>query len=207
MTAELVPSSQLRNLDRSVQLAAAQALASDIIAALRRAGHTIAFCESLTAGLASATMASVPGASDVLRGGLVTYASELKTSLAGVPASVIERHGAVHSSTARHMARGVRGACGADWGVALTGVAGPDPQDGRPVGEVFVAVSGPGRTAASKAAGILGVNYPASVRFALVPGEATPQRVVAGDRQGIRENAVLAAMLAVLYEIDLVRNR
>lgn len=186
---------------------AQQALAADAIDALRRSKQSISFCESLTAGLACATMASVPGASDVLRGGLVTYATELKATLAGVPESVLERFGPVHSVTARHMARGVREACGSDWGVALTGVAGPDPQDGRPVGEVFVAVSGPRRTAAAKAAGILALEHPDTVRFALVPGAATPQQVVAGKRQDIRERAVLAAMLALRYEMAAAGKR
>lgn len=191
----------------AVELDTARALAADVISALRRHSHTVSFCESLTAGLASATMASVPGASDVLRGGLVTYATDLKKELAGVSERVLDRYGPVHSVTARHMARGARLRCETEWAVALTGVAGPDDQDSHPVGEVFVAVSGSRRTVSTTAARILATSYPTSVRFGLVPGEATPQRVVAGDRQQIRANTVLAGMLALHYEIGLLTDR
>nr|VDG63433.1 putative competence-damage inducible protein [Streptococcus thermophilus] len=207
MTRSLVPRIEQVDVERSVQIRVAEALAADIIDALRRRKETLALCESLTAGLATATVASVPGASDVLRGGLVTYATDLKETLAGVPEAVLDLHGPIHSATARHMARGARTACGADWGVALTGVAGPDSQDDHPVGEVYVAVSGPRRTAGTRAAGILALDYPNAVRYALVPWSATPQRVVAGQRQQIRENSVLAAMFAMSYEIAAAGKR
>lgn len=172
-----------------------------LIDALVARGETISFCESLSAGLACATLATVPGASAVLRGGLVTYATDLKSSLAGVPQEVLERYGAVHSVTARHMARGVRKACQADWGVALTGVAGPEMQEGHPVGEVFVAVSGPKRTVASRASKVLREKYPELVRYALVEGGSAPEQMLAGDRAQIRSSAVLAAFEAAVYEI------
>lgn len=103
--------------------------AREVITSLIDAGQTVATCESLTAGLLAATLADVPGASAALRGGLVTYATDLKHTLARVPQEVLVAHGPVARETAIAMARGVRDVCGADWGVSLTGVAGPDPQD------------------------------------------------------------------------------
>lgn len=137
------------------------------------AGVTLAFCESLTAGLAAATVASVPGASAVLRGGLVTYATDLKETLAGVPHDLLAQHGPVNPETARAMAEGARRACRADYGVSLTGVAGPDPQDGHPVGEVWLGVATPARSFAAPAGG---------------------SALLQGSRQEIRSAAVDAAL-------------
>lgn len=106
-------------------------------------GVLIAVAESLTAGLVAGTVASVPGASQVLRGGVVAYATELKTTLLGVDEDLLARGGAVQAEVAVAMAAGVAGRLGASYGVATTGVAGPDPQDGQPPGTVFVAVHGP----------------------------------------------------------------
>lgn len=108
----------------------------DLVAALRRRGETVAVCESLTGGLASAMLVDVPGASAVLRGGLITYATDLKHTLAGVGEEILATHGPVSPECATAMAEGVRQVCGSDWAVALTGVAGPESQDGHPVGEV-----------------------------------------------------------------------
>lgn len=118
-------------------------LAGDVVATLTARGETLAFCESLTAGLAAATVAEIPGASAVLRGSLVTYATDLKATLAGVDTHVLNREGPVSPITAELMAAGARRVCGSDWAVSFTGVAGPDGQDGHPVGEVFIAVAGP----------------------------------------------------------------
>ncbi|SNT64847.1 nicotinamide-nucleotide amidase [Asanoa hainanensis] len=107
-------------------------------------GETLAVAESLTGGLLAATIVEVAGVSAVFRGGLVVYATDLKASLAGVPAPLLAAQGAVDPDVAVALARGARRVCGADWGVSTTGVAGPDPQDGKPVGLVFVAVDGPG---------------------------------------------------------------
>ena len=95
--------------------------AREVITSLIDAGQTVATCESLTAGLLAATLADVPGASAALRGGLVTYATDLKHTLARVPQEVLVAHGPVARETAIAMARGVRDVCGADWGVSLTG--------------------------------------------------------------------------------------
>lgn len=121
-------------------------VAAELIAALRDSGSTVATAESLTAGLVAATLAGVPGASAVLRGGLVVYATELKHRLAGVDEQVLATEGPVAASTAEQLAVGARTRCGADWGIALTGVAGPDPQDGIEVGTVYLGVAGPRHT-------------------------------------------------------------
>lgn len=109
-----------------------------LVEELRVQGFTVATCESLTAGLCAASIAEVPGASMVLRGGLITYATELKHTLAGVPEDILTDHGPVAEKTAKHMAAGAALRCGADLGIALTGVAGPDTQDGHPVGEIWI---------------------------------------------------------------------
>lgn len=169
-----------------------------LIDELRSRSQTIAFCESLTAGLAAATLADVPGASDVLVGGLVTYSPELKTSLADVPAELIERAGVVSAAVAREMARGARRVCGADWAVALTGVAGPDAQDGVPAGTVWIGLAGPKWTASSQAAELLD---PGCGRYALMAGSAVPVRVLAGERNEVRRLAVEAALAGALSGI------
>jgi nicotinamide-nucleotide amidase len=86
----------------------------------------------------------VPGISEVYRGGLVVYATDLKASLAGVPQDLLDRVGPVHADTASALATGVRERLQATYGLATTGVAGPDSQDGHPAGEVYVAAAGPG---------------------------------------------------------------
>lgn len=117
--------------------------AATVVRLLTARAATIAVAESLTGGLLGASLTAVPGASAVLRGGVVAYASDLKVTLLRVDAALLEREGAVHPDVALAMAAGVRRRCGATFGVATTGVAGPDPQDGRPVGTVHVAVAGP----------------------------------------------------------------
>lgn len=116
---------------------------TQLVRLLRDAGDTLAVAESLTGGAVSASVVDVPGASAVLRGGVVAYATDLKAQLLGVAPALLAAHGAVHPDVAAAMAEGVRGRLGATWGVATTGVAGPDPQDGRPPGEFHVAVAGP----------------------------------------------------------------
>lgn len=116
--------------------------AADLVRRLLAARATVATAESLTAGLLSATIAGVPGASAVLRGGLIVYATDLKHTLAGVSEHTLAADGPVAASTAEQLAVGARTVCGADWGIGLTGVAGPDPQDGKSVGTVFVGIAG-----------------------------------------------------------------
>jgi nicotinamide-nucleotide amidase len=118
-------------------------LAVRVVARLTERGQTLAVAESLTGGLLAAAVVDVPGASAVLRGGVVAYATDLKHDLLGVDADLLAREGAVHPEVAAQMATGVRTRLGATWGLATTGVAGPEPQDGRAPGTVHVAVAGP----------------------------------------------------------------
>ncbi|OLR94694.1 damage-inducible protein [Actinokineospora bangkokensis] len=115
-----------------------------VVAALRARGETVATAESLTAGLVTAALTAVPGSSAVVRGGVVVYATELKAELAGVDPALLAERGPVDPDVARALAAGARARCGATYGLGLTGVAGPDPQDGAPVGTVHVALVGPG---------------------------------------------------------------
>jgi nicotinamide-nucleotide amidase len=120
-----------------------EAVAALVLAELDRRGQTLATAESLTGGLLGATLTAVPGASRSYLGGVISYATRLKSELAGVDAAALAEVGPVASRTAEQMAVGVAYRCRADWGIATTGVAGPDPQDGHPVGQVFVAVAQP----------------------------------------------------------------
>ncbi|MDQ7880125.1 CinA family protein [Microbacterium sp. QXD-8] len=106
-------------------------------------GWSIAAAESLTGGRVTATLVDVPGASAHVRGGIVAYATEVKASLLGVDAALLADRGPVDPDIALQMAEGVRRVLRADVGLATTGVAGPDPQGGKPVGTVHVAVATP----------------------------------------------------------------
>jgi nicotinamide-nucleotide amidase len=116
-------------------------LAADVLAELDRRCETLATAESLTGGMVAQLLTDVPGASASYLGGVISYATRLKATLAGVDAATLAELGPVAERTAAEMARGVAQRCDADWGVSTTGVAGPDPQDGHPVGQVYVAVS------------------------------------------------------------------
>ncbi|WNI22090.1 nicotinamide-nucleotide amidohydrolase family protein [Streptomyces sp. ITFR-16] len=144
--------------------------AARVLRRLVERGETLAVAESLTGGLVAAELTSVPGASQAFRGSVTAYATPLKSEVLGVDAALLAAKGAVDAEVARQMAAGVRRALGADWGVATTGVAGPEPQDGRPVGTVFVAVSGPqgaGKVAALRLNGDRADIRKESVRSAL----------------------------------------
>jgi nicotinamide-nucleotide amidase len=156
------------------------AVAQEIIGLLVGQAQTLAVAESLTGGLLAAAVTAVPGSSAAFRGGVVSYATDLKAALLGVPADLLDRHGAVHPAVAAAMAQGACRRLGATTGAATTGVAGPDPADGQPVGTVFVAVAaGP---------------------------DATPEvraLALSGDRQQIRAatvTQVLGLLLGVLRE-------
>ena len=126
--------------------AAALELATEIVALLTRTGGTVATAESLTGGLVSAALTDVPGSSVAFRGGVVSYATDLKARLLGVDELLLAKHGPVHASVSADMANGVRALLGATVGVATTGVAGPGPSDGHEAGTVYVAVSLSGDT-------------------------------------------------------------
>ena len=116
-------------------------LAARIIELLTQRRQTVAVAESLTGGLLGAAITNVPGASVVFRGGVIAYATDLKAALLGVPKALLADRGAVAPEVAGAMAAGIRDRLGAAIGVATTGVAGPDPQDGKPPGTVHIAVS------------------------------------------------------------------
>ncbi len=117
--------------------------ASDLLALLAGRGWTLGIAESLTGGLVCAALVEVPGASAVLRGAVVAYATELKGTVLDVDPALLAARGAVDPDVAAQMAAGARSRLGADVGLATTGVAGPDPQDGHAPGTVHVAVSTP----------------------------------------------------------------
>ncbi|MFH8473841.1 CinA family protein [Streptomyces sp. NPDC018000] len=117
--------------------------AARVLELLVERGETLAVAESLTGGLVAAELTAVPGASNSFRGSVTAYATPLKRELLGVDGVLLAERGAVDPDVARQMATGVRRVLGADWGMATTGVAGPEPQDGKPVGTVYVAVAGP----------------------------------------------------------------
>ncbi|MEV6399344.1 nicotinamide-nucleotide amidohydrolase family protein [Streptomyces sp. NPDC051907] len=114
-----------------------------MLALLAERGETLAVAESLTGGLVAAELTSVPGASRTFLGSVTAYATTLKRDLLKVDGTLLAERGAVDPEVAQQMAAGVRGMLGAAWGISTTGVAGPEPQDGQPVGTVFVAVAGP----------------------------------------------------------------
>lgn len=117
--------------------------AAGVVHSLSQRHETLATVESLTGGLLAASIVEIAGVSGIYRGGLVVYATDLKSTLAGVPADLLAERGPVDPDVAAALAEGGRRRCGADWGLATTGVAGPEPQDGKPVGLVYVAVAGP----------------------------------------------------------------
>jgi len=118
-----------------------------VLALLADHGWRLAIAESATGGLIAARITSVPGSSKVFRGGAVTYATDLKATVLGVPADVIEREGVVSEATARAMAKGAAERFGAEAGVSVTGSAGPDPQERRP-GTMIIGVHTPRGTQA-----------------------------------------------------------
>jgi nicotinamide-nucleotide amidase len=127
--------------EKSLDMGVAAAAAVHVLVERR---ETLAVAESLTGGLLAATIVEIAGVSAVFRGGVVVYATDLKHMLADVPQALLDERGPVDPDVALALAEGVRKRCDADWGLATTGVAGPEPQDGKPVGLVFVAAAGPG---------------------------------------------------------------
>ena len=124
-------------------------LAAEVLSALDRRGWSIGAAESLTGGRVTATLVDVPGASAHVRGGVVAYATELKAVLLGVDADLLRQRGPVDPDVATQLAHGARRVLGCDVGLATTGVAGPEPQGGKAVGTVYVAVVTPDSAAVS----------------------------------------------------------
>jgi nicotinamide-nucleotide amidase len=148
------------------------AAAVEAVEALRALGATVATAESLTGGLVCATLVSVPGASDVVRGGVVAYDPQLKIDVLGVDAALIAERGTVDADVAAQLAVGARDRLGATYGISTTGVAGPGPSEGKPAGTVHVAIAGP-------------------------DGVRTTQLALDGDRDAVRQGTV-AALLSEL---------
>ncbi|MBO0779733.1 MAG: competence/damage-inducible protein A [Ktedonobacteraceae bacterium] len=119
-----------------------ETLAGRVGALLLERGQTLGVMESLTGGLVANAITDVAGSSQYFVGGFVTYTSELKARM-GVPAETLERYGAVSEETARAMAHAVRERLGTDFGIGVTGVAGPDKLEEKPVGTVYIAIEGP----------------------------------------------------------------
>ena len=118
-------------------------LESRILELLKSRGMTFAAAESCTGGLVAKRITDLPGASAVFRGGIVSYTNEVKANVLGVPRELLDTYGAVSAPVARSMAENVRRLTGADLGVSVTGVAGPDKDDrGNEVGTVFIALAG-----------------------------------------------------------------
>ncbi|MFI6661980.1 CinA family protein [Streptomyces sp. NPDC050523] len=158
--------------------------AAEVVRLLTVRGETLAVAESLTGGLVAADITTVPGASKAFRGSVTAYATELKHEVLGVDAALLAQRGAVDPQVAAQMAVGVRKALGADWGLATTGVAGPEPQDGKPVGTVFVAVAGPLGSHSHSAGG----------------GKVEALRLN-GDRAEIRMESVRSVLALLLKEL------
>lgn len=118
-------------------------LAATVVRTLTQRTLSLATAESLTGGLLGATVTAVPGASKVYLGGVVAYASAMKRVLLDVPDEDIVRHTVVSEEVALSMAIGLQNLTHADYVIAVTGVAGPDAQDGHEPGEVWIAVLGP----------------------------------------------------------------
>ncbi len=149
------------------------AAAAELLAILRTRDLTLATAESLTGGALADAVSSVPGASAGFVGGVVAYATVVKQGVLGVSADTLATHGAVSAECAAEMAGGVRSLLGADVGLSTTGVAGPESQEGKPVGRVHVAVAGP-------------------------LGTRTVELRLSGDRQQIRARTVALALSTVL---------
>lgn len=129
----------------------------------------MAAAESCTGGLFLAALTALAGSSDVVRGGVVSYADDLKVSLLGVSEAMLRDHGAVSAEVAAAMAAGARARCGADLGVGITGVAGPGASEGKPAGLIFLAATGDGVDASRRLAGDHGreANRAAAVHAAI----------------------------------------
>jgi nicotinamide-nucleotide amidase len=154
----------------------ATATAAELVARLTAARQTVAVAESLTGGLVLGALTDVAGASAVVRGGVLAYATDLKAKVLGVDEALLAKVGAVDADVAEQMGRGVRALMGATYGLATTGVAGPDLVDGKPVGLVYVAVVGP-----------------TSSRVKVLS--------LSGNRAGIRAQSVLATLALLAEEL------
>lgn len=151
-------------------------LAKVVVEQLKHTQQTIAVAESLTSGLVQATFGEIPGVSEIFKGGVVVYDAKMKQDLLDIPKELLEKEGTVSEICAREMARNIRIRSNSDYGLSLTGVAGPGKLEGKEVGTVYIGLSTPSRT--------------------LVQEFYFPR-----DRQSIRQNAVMAAFDLVRKEL------
>ena len=157
-------------------------LASVVLEFLRQRRQTLAVAESCTGGGLGAALAAVPGASDVFVGGVIAYANAVKQGLLAVPAALLAAHGAVSDPVAQAMAEGARRATGADWAIAVTGIAGPGGGSvEKPVGLVHIAVAGPDGCSSE------------GVRFGSSRGRSWIQTLTAGEALDRLRRRLLAA--------------
>lgn len=169
----------------------ASAAARAVVARGTALGLTVATAESLTAGMVAAALADVPGASAVLQGGVVAYQNHVKAELLGVGGDLLAARGAVDPEVARRMAAGARRALGADVGVATTGVAGPEPHQGRPVGTVMLGLAvTPALAPALRAIAVASAGLDEDAEGATLGVELH----LAGDRAAVRGGTVERAM-------------
>ena len=146
---------------------------------LRARGETIAVAESCTGGSLGARFTARPGSSDYFVGGVISYADEVKSKLLGVPVQLLAQYGAVSEPVAAAMAAGVAAATGATWGIGITGIAGPDGGSAeKPVGLVYIGCVGP-------------------------VGPRVERHDFSGDREGVRNQAVTAALHALRRGLGL----
>ena len=149
--------------------------AFDVLRALQ--GKTLVTAESLTGGGIGAELTAAPGASQVFKGGIISYTDEVKRDVLGVPGDVLERFGAVSLATAMHMAAGARKVLNADVAVSVTGLAGPDGDAfGNPVGTVFIG-------------------------YADERGVTAGEYHFSGDRAAVRHQTIAAALQLVLDHV------
>ena len=120
--------------------------AEKTVALLKEKGLTIATAESCTGGMLSAFITSVSGVSEIFELGITSYSCKIKNEILNVDSKVLETKGAICEETARQMAENVRIKAGSDIGVSVTGVAGPSPSEGHPVGYIFIGISGKDET-------------------------------------------------------------
>jgi PncC family amidohydrolase len=153
--------------------------AGRILDFLKARGYTVAVAESFTGGLLADAFIRIPGASDVMLGGVVAYSNEAKKELLGVPAAILDGHGAVSAETAAAMAEGARRLFGADCAVSTTGIAGPTGATrDKPLGLCFASAVAP-------------------------PGRHLAEDTFAGDRSAVRQSGVVQALGALAVALGM----
>jgi PncC family amidohydrolase len=153
------------------------AIAARVVGLLHERGETLTTAESLTGGGLGRAITTVPGASTVYLGGTIAYSNHIKRTHLGVSESTLTDYGAVSAECALEMAQGAVNRTGADWALSTTGVAGPDGQEGKPVGLVYVGVVGP-------------------------EGVTALQLNLTGDREQVREQTIIAALNGLIDILD-----